>query len=93
MSGDEFCFLMANTSDFQKQTPKKEIVRGNQSLSEALGCGMTKIYQLRHLGILDGAVLSSVGRMTVYDVEKARELAEAYMQSINSTKEEIANEG
>lgn len=93
MNGDESCFLMANTSDYKKQTQQKEIVKGNQALSEALGCGMTKIYQLRHLGILDGAVLSSVGRMTIYDVEKARELAEAYMQALNSSKEGVADEG
>ena len=52
--------------------------KGLGELAERLGCGRSKASELRRLGVLDGAVVSKVGRETVFDVEKARKLASKY---------------
>ena len=52
--------------------------KGLGELAERLGCGKTKISELRRLGVLDKAIVSKIGREAVFDVSKARKLALEY---------------
>lgn len=49
-------------------------VCGLNELAGVLGCGRSKVSELKRIGVLDDAVVSDVGRQTVFDVEKARAL-------------------
>lgn len=55
--------------------------RGLTELAGRLGCGRSKVSELRRLGVLDGAVISEVGRQKVFDVRKAVELAGEYTKN------------
>lgn len=55
-------------------------ISGVRALSEYIGCCESTIYMLRRNGVLDGAVLSKIGKKIVFDGEKARELASSYQQ-------------
>ena len=57
---------------------------GALELAEYLSCSESQIAKLRKQGVLDEAIVSHIGKKTVYDAEKARELAVEYM----STKQE-----
>ncbi len=52
--------------------------KGLGELAERLGCGKTKISELRRLGVLDKAIVSKIGREVIFDVSEARKLASEY---------------
>ena len=58
--------------------------RGLTELAGRLRCGRSKVSELRRLGVLDGAVISEVGRQKVFDVRKAVELAGEYTRDRKS---------
>ena len=60
--------------------------RGLSELAGRLGCGRSKVSELRRLGVLDGAVISEVGRQKVFDVKKAVELAGEYTKNKKDTR-------
>lgn len=60
--------------------------RGLTELAGRLGCGRSKVSELRRLGVLDGAVISEVGRQKVFDVRKAVELAGEYTKNKKETR-------
>lgn len=47
-------------------------------LADRLGCGRSKVSELRRLGVLDEAVVSNVGRKAIFDVETAMRLVSEY---------------
>jgi len=53
---------------------------GVRELARFLTCCESTIYSLKREGVLDDSILSSIGKNTVFDGEKARELAQVYMQ-------------
>lgn len=53
---------------------------GVHDLSIKIGCCDSTIYQLRKQGVLDEAIVSQIGRKIVFDVDKARALADEYQQ-------------
>ena len=87
MSGEEFCALTryASAMDERAETQAQEsaavnrkLAKGIHELSQDIGCCDTTVYVLKKNGILDPAIVSRIGRSIVFDVEKARELAEKY---------------
>lgn len=84
MTGEEFSLLVKYTlQDFSK---KKEIAHGLKELKQQLGCGASMIYNLSSLGVFDEAIVSSIGKRKLYDVEKARELANKYQKEQKNNK-------
>ena len=51
---------------------------GAAELAPAIGCGQTKIYEMLKAGVLEDAIVSSVGRRRVYDIDLAIEAARKY---------------
>lgn len=83
MTGREFCALShyANSQDVQKTySPAVVRIAGIKDLAAYLDCSESTIYDLRRRGVLDDAVIPSVGRKVVFDGEKARALAAKYKQ-------------
>ena len=60
---------------FRIREPRRE---GFGELADRLGCGRSKVSELRRLGVLDGAVVSNVGRKAIFDVETAMRLVSEY---------------
>lgn len=55
-------------------------VVGVTPLSAELGCSASFLYALKSRGVLDGAIISQIGKKAVFNVEKARELANQYQR-------------
>ena len=53
--------------------PEKTYVYNLQELARLLGCGLSKIYEVKRSGILDPAIRKN-GRKMIIDVNLAREL-------------------
>lgn len=90
LSGEEYVALhsfAAKTAAAEDGTTKT-IARctGVRELAQYLDCCESTIYFLKREKILDDAILSSIGKRTVFDGEKARELAQAYMQEHRQSK-------
>lgn len=52
---------------------------GTKELAAHLSCCESTIYALRRDGVLDDAVISQIGRRIVYNIDRARELANEYL--------------
>jgi len=81
---EEFCELMkyAVSSD-QKENGycgSSQHAFGVHDLSTKIGCCDSTIYQLRKQGVLDDAIVSQIGRKIVFDVDRARTLAEEFQR-------------
>lgn len=63
-------------------------ITGVKALAKYLNCSESTIYLLRRKGVLDGAVISQIGRRIVFDGDKARTLASEYMKE-NRKKDNI----
>lgn len=81
MTGEEFLKLNALSRPEQPAqaagTPIA-LACGLDELGEKIGCCRTTIYQMRKHGVLDDAVVSNIGRKIIFNIEKARELANSY---------------
>ena len=82
MTGEEFMQLarMAISSDSANGTDSTRYVYGVNELSTQIGCCASTIFDLKRKGVLDDAIVSRVGRKIVFDVERARVLADAYQR-------------
>lgn len=82
MTGREFCALSHYAASQGGQKASSPVVRiaGIQALAEYLDCSESTIYDLRRRGVLNDAVIPSVGRKVVFDGEKARALAAGYKE-------------
>lgn len=79
MTGAEFLELMKqNMTDkiLAGETRKGRFyATGISALANEIGCSSSQVYILKRQGVLDTAIVSRIGRKIVFDVEKARELA------------------
>lgn len=66
----------------ERVVPSDKTVCGLSELAGVLGCGRSKVSELKRLGVLDDAVVSEVGRQTVFDVEKARALVTIHKKNL-----------
>ena len=83
MTSREFCALAQYANGGQVQaTPAggRKLCTGVRALAEYLGCCEATIYILKRDGVLDDAIVSKIGKKTVFDAEKARSLADARQQ-------------
>ena len=75
----EFAALMtAILNEGKEYQETRTTARGLGELANRLGCGRSKISELKRLGILDEAVVSNVGRKAIFDVETAMRLVSEY---------------
>ena len=91
LTGAQLCDLMMYVLGLCGDTAnhksgKRTLAYGVQALAEALGCSPSKLYSLMNTarpedgsvengGILREAIVSRIGRRIVFDIERARELA------------------
>lgn len=82
LTGEEYVQLHAYACSLRNNTEKAPVnkVIGVRALAEYISCCESKIYALKREGVLDSAIISRIGKNTVFDGEKARELAQAYIQ-------------
>lgn len=90
MRGEEFLELAKSgglVSDGDSHIPSSPTQAiGIAALAKALGCSSSQIYILRRDGILDDAIISRIGRNIIFDVDRARELANGWMNAKQSEK-------
>lgn len=65
----------------QEAGTAREKAVGARSLAQLLGCSESMIYALMHEHVLDGAIVSRIGKKVVFDVETARRLADDYQKA------------
>lgn len=88
LTGEEYVRLHAYACTLKRDTEPTPVTRvtGVRALAEYLSCCESKIYALKREGVLDSAIISHIGKNTVFDGEKARELAQAYIQESRKGK-------
>lgn len=87
MTGEEFCQLTryANSgNESPSSLREKHYAYGVQELADNLGCCPTTIYAIKKAGMLDGAIVSRLGKRIIFDVDKAQQLAQEYQASRES---------
>lgn len=83
MTGREFCALSqyANSQGGQKtSSPAVVRIAGVKALAEYMDCSESAVYDLKRRGVLNDAVIPTVGRKIVFDGDKARALAAKYKE-------------
>lgn len=88
MTGKEFFALTRYAQSPQEETKAVITCLGVKALSEELACCETTIYSMKREGVLDTAVVSKIGKRIVFDVAKARELANIYMDERRKNHEQ-----
>ena len=89
MSGEEFCQLtMYANSGCQTggNTASREYAYGIHEFGTIIGCFDSTIYSLKKMGMLNDAIVSQIEKKIIFDVEKARRLAEEFQQRQCSTR-------
>lgn len=85
LTGREFCALTYYANTFvagNKPTSNTNIIcEGVRALAKNLGCSESKVYELRKARVFDDAIVSHIGRSIVFNVDKARSLANQYINS------------
>ena len=66
---------------------------GVRALAQKLGCSESMIYSLMHVHVLDGAVISRIGKKFVFDVGTARRLADEYQTTKRQSRIEERSNG
>lgn len=84
LSAEEFCALtkyaiegITHAAGVVAPAKIHQVV-GVTPLSSELGCSASFLYSLKAKGVLDGAIISQIGKKAVFDVDRARELANQY---------------
>lgn len=81
MTGEEFFILSCHAAQIQNNTETSvELCTGIKALSDKLACCESTIYMMKREGILDEAIKSQIGKKIVFNVEKARELANEFQK-------------
>ena len=92
MTGEEFLQLneltRSSSNSQQENNETKVYAHGINELASKLGCCQSTVYALKKLGILDNAIVSQIGKRIVFDVHKARELADEYQKSQREARRE-----
>lgn len=97
MTGREYCALTQYANGLRdgqdaRAEGRRALVNGVQALADGLGCSPSTIYSLMRTvreedgsaadgGILKEAIVSRIGRRIVFDVERARTLANNYKKN------------
>lgn len=90
MTGEQFLVLTqfalsSSSNGTLGGTPETGIARekavGARQLAQLLGCSESMVYALMHDHVLDGAIVSRIGKKVVFDVETARHLADDYQKA------------
>ncbi len=92
MTGEEFLQLNELTRGSSNSTTENNepnlYAHGVNELATMLGCCQSTVYALKKLGILDNAIVSQIGKRIVFDVRKARVLADEYQKSQRDQRKE-----
>lgn len=88
LSCREFCALTRYAAEgLIPSTPSQPIQAvGIHALADALGCSVSCLYSLKSKGVLNGAIISHIGKKVVFDIDQARILASEYQESVRGTK-------
>ncbi|MCQ2115167.1 MAG: DUF3853 family protein [Bacteroidales bacterium] len=88
MTGEEFLQLneLAKSPHDAASTNHPIYAQGVEELAEKIGCSQSTVYSLKRQGVLDDAIVSNIGRKIIFDVEKARELADAFQRSAREVR-------
>ena len=90
LTGADYVALHAYAASLKcnENALQKAVIRcnGMRQLAQHVCACESTLYTLKRKGILDDAVISSVGKSTIYDGEKARELAQAYLNERRQLK-------
>ena len=92
MTGEEFLQLneLGRENAAAGEEPKEviEYAHGITELSQKIGCCQSIIYMLKKEGVLDDAIVSQVGRKIIFNVGKARALADEYQRTQRESRRE-----
>ena len=92
MTGEEFLQLneLGRENAAAGEEPKEviEYAHGITELSQKIGCYQSTIYMLKKEGVLDDAIVSQVGRKIIFNVGKARALADEYQRAQRELRRE-----
>lgn len=88
MTGEEFLLLREKYCNKVQNFNPVNIAYGMRNLGDAIGCSLTTVYDLKRKGVLDGAIISFIGRRIAFDVEVARKLASQYKEQQRTQKEQ-----
>ena len=93
MTGEELVaiFRMAATEANDGNGTPAEATRyvyGIQDLAAYIGCCASTIYDLKKRGVLNGAIISQVGKKIVFNAPLARQLADEYQQQQREARQE-----
>ncbi len=83
MTGEEFLQLNEQCKDRNISTDSETKVQyayGIADLAQAVGCCQSTIYALKKSGVLDSAIVSRIGKRIIFDVGKARTVADNYQK-------------
>ena len=84
MTGEEFLQLneLNNSSagSSAQSAGSVQYAHGIAELCQMIGCCQSTVYALKKEGVLDGAIVSQIGRRIIFDVDKARVLADEYQR-------------
>lgn len=84
MTGEDLASLLKYT--FPEMLSERRYAHGIRELMQHLGCGLSKAHELSRIGVFEKAVVSSVGKRKVYDVDMALKLASDYQKNNNNKK-------
>ncbi len=87
MTGAEYCALTryATAASGTVASPSRQAV-GIQALAKELGCSASTLYAIKKNGALNDAIISRIGRKEVFDIEKARTLANDYQAKLRAER-------
>lgn len=84
MTGEEFLQLNELNNSSAGSTAQTsgsvQYAHGISELSQMIGCCQSTVYALKKEGVLDGAIVSQIGRRIIFDADKARALADEYQR-------------
>ncbi len=92
MTGEEFLQLnqlsRSSADNSREEGQPTAYAHGIGELAQMIGCCQSTIYTLKKLGVLDEAIVSQIGKRIVFDVNKARILADGYQKSQREARRE-----
>ena len=88
LSGCQNSLYAENAAACEEPKEVIEYAHGITELSQKIGCCQSTIYMLKKEGVLDDAIVSQVGRKIIFNVGKARALADEYQRAQRESRRE-----
>ena len=93
MTGEELVTIFREATTVGKDENGASVettkyVYGIQDLAAYIGCCASTIYDLKKRGVLDGAIVSKVGKRIVFNAPLARQLADEYQRRQRDARQE-----